>query len=344
MSDSAEAVRRHCGSPDPVGSESTPLRGSESLVFGRFLLSFRAKEQLRFPPFKGATLRGGLGFALKRISCPPISRRKCPSCLLNGECAYSYLFETPNTRDGDLLKGVSYAPHPFVLRPPMSDRELYDAGDFFEAEIILVGKALRLLPHVIYAFEEFGATGIGQARGKFVLEKVSGFCGQEWKQVYSSEDELLRERPWQRTMADAVGEVIDRTVDGIEVNFETPLRLKSDRYLVETLSFTTLITNLLRRIYLLDQWHCGGNLAFDHRALIELSRRVATVEQDLRWIDWERYSVRQEATLKMGGLVGRVRFQGPLTSFVPYLKLGEAVNVGKGTAFGLGMYTMTFCR
>jgi len=42
--------------------------------------------------------------------------------------------------------------------------------------------------------------------------------------------------------------------------------------------------------------------------------------------------------MKMGGFVGGVEYRGGLTEFVPLLKLGERLNVGKGTAFGLGKY------
>lgn len=44
--------------------------------------------------------------------------------------------------------------------------------------------------------------------------------------------------------------------------------------------------------------------------------------------------------MKMGGFVGQVEYRGELGDFVPLLKLGERVNVGKGTGFGLGRYAV----
>ena len=37
-------------------------------------------------------------------------------------------------------------------------------------------------------------------------------------------------------------------------------------------------------------------------------------------------------------LVGRMTFEGPLAPFMPLLRAGEILHVGKGTSFGLGRY------
>jgi hypothetical protein len=74
---------------------------------------------------------------------------------------------------------------------------------------------------------------------------------------------------------------------------------------------------------------------------IELAARVRTVEQDLKWFDWERYSSRQRTTMRLGGLVGRVTFEGGLASFRPLFAAGEVAHAGKGTSFGLGRYRST---
>jgi CRISPR/Cas system endoribonuclease Cas6 (RAMP superfamily) len=40
----------------------------------------------------------------------------------------------------------------------------------------------------------------------------------------------------------------------------------------------------------------------------------------------------------MGGFVGDITFEGDIGLFMPLIKAGEILHVGKGTGFGLGMY------
>jgi len=60
----------------------------------------------------------------------------------------------------------------------------------------------------------------------------------------------------------------------------------------------------------------------------------------LRWYDWERYSNRQKTKMKLGGLIGRLVYSGPISSFRPLIDAGELLHVGKGTSFGLGKYVI----
>lgn len=52
----------------------------------------------------------------------------------------------------------------------------------------------------------------------------------------------------------------------------------------------------------------------------------------------ERYSARQDAKLKMGGVVGEATYEGDLAPFTLLLALGEVLHVGKGTGMGLGRH------
>jgi hypothetical protein len=45
--------------------------------------------------------------------------------------------------------------------------------------------------------------------------------------------------------------------------------------------------------------------------------------------------------MKLGGMVGSVIYHGNLTSFLPLMRLGQLVHVGKATSFGNGQYIMT---
>lgn len=99
------------------GDRTVVPRGFDSFTLGRFRFRFRVTEDLTLPRYKGGVLRGALGKAMRQMSCIPKWDRPCSCCLLKGDCAYSYLFETPNMAPADILDGVSHAPHPFVLRP-----------------------------------------------------------------------------------------------------------------------------------------------------------------------------------------------------------------------------------
>jgi hypothetical protein len=38
----------------------------------------------------------------------------------------------------------------------------------------------------------------------------------------------------------------------------------------------------------------------------------------------------------MGGIVGKITYQGELEAFMPYLRMAEVIHLGKGTVFGMG--------
>lgn len=100
-----------------------------------------------------------------------------------------------------------------------------------------------------------------------------------------------------------------------------------------------LIRNLLRRLSLLYYFHCGGDPSeWDFKGIIERAKEVTVKNRNLRWYDWERYSGRQDTRMKMGGFVGEITFEGNIEPFMPLIKAGEVLHVGKGTGFGLGKY------
>ncbi len=69
----------------------------EHIRIGKFLLRLRALDDLHLPAYKGSTLRGGFGAALKHVACA-LKRQDCGGCLLRDRCVYLYLFETPPRR------------------------------------------------------------------------------------------------------------------------------------------------------------------------------------------------------------------------------------------------------
>jgi len=123
-------------------------------------------------------------------------------------------------------------------------------------------------------------------------------------------------------------------------------RLKFQGGLEDRPEFHILIRSLLRRTSSLLYFHHGTRLDMDFRGFIAQAERVRLAAQDTRWVDWERYSSRQDTRMKLGGLVGTATYEfndaGLADLFLPWLILGEHIHVGKGCTFGLGWLNVTF--
>jgi hypothetical protein len=327
-------------SPD----NADPGRTSLPLAFGRFTIALKPDAALRLPPYAGSMFRGAFGLALQRVVCATRTY-ECAPCPLRDRCVYPYVFETPPPPDTRVMRKYSAAPHPFVLEPPAGGR-IVVPGEAFELGLTLFGRALRWLPHCIFAFERMGRVGFGSRRVPATLIGINGWVDGRLCRIYSMEEGTLAgteactqtvRLPLHPPAGGAEGHPSEQT----EIEFLTPVRVKYDERLAPSLEFHILFRALLRRIAHLSYFHCGGDpsgIAF--REWIELARSVRTVSSMLVWHDWTRYSQRQQETMQLGGLIGRVTFEGPLGPFLPLLRLGEVTHVGKATSFGLGQYRL----
>lgn len=163
----------------------------ETFRLAKFRFTVCAKEQIRFPAYKGSAFRGGFGYAFKRVVCV-IKGKPCDECLLKQKCIYSYIFETPPPEDAKMLRLYPQVPHPFVIEPPVTEKQSFGSGEEFSFHIILVGQAIDYLPYFIYTFTELGKQGIGQGRGKYDLIQVEGISlKDEAVRIYDKKTETL---------------------------------------------------------------------------------------------------------------------------------------------------------
>lgn len=312
------------------------LNELQKIRYARFRLEMTAASQLRLPPYKGSTFRGAFGHTFKRLVC--VKRDlDCSTCLISDRCVYYYVFETSFSGEGEKdSRGYTFAPHPFVIEPPEETRETYDPGAELQVGLVLVGRALDYLPYFIYAFEEMGQRGLGAGRGKTALQRVIALGPEpnDDRCIYQSgTGQLESDYP---VFDGGVGQEAVGT--RLRLRLCTPVRLKSGGRYTSRLDFTLLVRALFRRTSDLARFHCGAELNLNYRQWVECAEEVREVSSELRWHDWERYSQRQEGRMKLGGLVGEVEFAGEWGPFLPLLRLGAALHVGKGTGFGLGRY------
>lgn len=292
-----------------------------------FATVFDTKAEL--PPFKGSTLRGVFGVALKRVTCA-LRHQECRQCLLRSGCVYAKVFE----RDGG-NRGGSQAPHPFVLVPALNTDTVFQPGDAFDCRLLLFGWANELLPYFVYAFEQVGRIGIGRAvagrRGRFTLAEVT--CGN--RSLYDSRDRRLSEGNTTDLTLESFA-APSQPVGRVTLALETPLRVKFRNRFADELPFHLLVRAMMRRVSLLSEHFGDGKPALDYPGLVARAEAITTADSKLRWIEWRRYSNRQDRDMLLGGLMGTITYEGNLNEFIPLIHFCQKVHVGKATTFGLG--------
>jgi hypothetical protein len=94
---------------------------------------------------------------------------------------------------------------------------------------------------------------------------------------------------------------------------------------------------MLRRVLEMAHWHVSGMVVdWNFQSLLQRCEGVSVAGSDLRWLDWERWSQRQNAAMKLGGLVGTLTLEGDLAPFARLLRTAEVLHADKGATFGLG--------
>jgi CRISPR-associated endoribonuclease Cas6 len=293
--------------------------------------------QINMPPYKGSTFRGGFGNTFRKIVCA-LRRKDCKDCLLKGSCVYAYVFETSPDEGASLMNMKKYEkiPHPFIIEPPEDKTQIYDIEDPISINLILIGRAIDYLAYFIYTFEELGRRGIGKGRGKYSLKKVEGEDGTV---IYSS-GIISPQSPNELNIPEEIDFSLSSSKT-LTLRFLTPARISYRRDLAVTLEFHILIRALLRRLCLLYYFHCERRQPlWNHKQIIAEAEKISIKRDSLRWFDWERYSSRQGVRMKLGGLVGEITYKGHVEPFIPLLRVGEILHVGKGTSFGLGKYRL----
>jgi len=304
-----------------------------------FRFTLEARETLHLPPFKGSTLRGGLGYVFKRSVCAQPQKKRCDGCLLIENCAYAYLFETHPPSDSDALSTHRAVPRPFVIEPPLDRRTEIPAGEKLSFRLVLIGRAVEHVPYFLIAARELGEAGLGRGRGEYTLRDVDSvhpLSGQE-APVYDGQALLGTGLEVTAEQVEAWAERLPR--DQLTIRFLTPARLKHrGKYARTSLDFHILTRALLRRLSSMAYFHCGEQWETDYPGWVARAERVEAGGTDLRWGRWERYSGRQRRRIDMGGVVGDVTYAGDLAPFHPLLALGQWLHVGKGAVFGNGLY------
>ena len=295
-------------------------------------------------------IRGGFGRAFRRIVCHG-NCREPETCELRSVCPYTAVFNPFVPEDSEKISKNRDIVRPFVIKPPLETTETYLPGERLSFDVVLVGKIKDYLPYFIVTFKELSQAGLGRHRSPVNLSGVAhvGSDGIE-APVYTGESNLVQPPANAISWANLCpahssnnGSVNSpqagaTNVTRITLRFLTPTMLKADGVQARRPAFGPIAKRLRDRINALSYFYCGKGLDIAFKAFGEQAETIKTVADSTRWVESSRYSRRREVTHDLSGFVGEVSFEGDLGPFIPYLKLGEYVHVGKNAVFGNGWY------
>jgi hypothetical protein len=221
------------------------------------------------------------------------------------------------TRRPDLPGGRADPPRPFVLRAAHLDGKRFGPGETFSLDVHVFDLRARLPEIFVQTFSEWARSGLGPRRGRV---------------------ELLG------PVEDGADVNLDLT-SGAEASkcsllFRTPTELKGNPSR-DAMPFGVLFARVCDRIGALRSLYGEGPLRIDFRALAERAGLVCTVQCDLKYRDVWRRSSRTGAEHGIGGVTGRVDYEGDLTEFLPYLRAAWWTGVGRHTVWGNGVIEVT---
>lgn len=310
----------------------------------RYELTLLVQEPMTLPANKANLFRGGFGYAFKSMACawqPP--RASCEDCPHVGKCAYARVFETPLPPDSPVLKAQKNIPAPYIIHAPRDRRTHYRPGELISFRLTLFGWAVDALPYFLYAFQELGRRGLGRNRTSYELLLVVYHDQQDGHRSL-----ILRDNAISGDYGRHYNEVSPqwpalphRTIQRVSIRTETPMLIKyQGDVLRKPPPFHVIIRTLLRRLSSLAVFYGPGQWELDYRNWIEQSEAIRLTDHRTRWISWQRYSTRQKQRIPLGGVGGNISYEGDITPFIPLLRLGELIHVGKGAVFGQGAYSL----
>ena len=302
--------------------------------FYRFRFYFRSAGKLYFPDYKsGNIVRGAFGDIFRKLVCIP-SCHDAKTCDIRADCPYARVFE-PQAARGEGPSGLVDWPRPFVFRAAHLDGRTILRDEAFHFDVHIFDVRDPALPYFVLAFAQLAREGLGPGRGRAELTSVDQLDLNEARvaQVFDGGQFRMRElaAPNEIDLSETPGRV-----GRLRVRFVTPTELKAGHQLADRPEFGILFGRLRDRISNLRALYGAGPLEIDFSAMGDRAAAVRITRCELRQTEVDRLSSRTGQRHPLGGFAGEAEYEGELAEFLPYLRLGKWVGVGRQTVWGKG--------
>ncbi|MCZ2126143.1 MAG: CRISPR system precrRNA processing endoribonuclease RAMP protein Cas6 [Anaerolineales bacterium] len=310
-----------------------------SLTFTHLQFQARARQNnaIRLGKYQGAErLRDALASVMLRSVCPETKRATIPSPEHAAICPACWLLAAQT--DEKAVRRV----YSFVGPQPPAD--VLAPNQDFHFTITLFGDGFRFLPYFVLAASAMGDTGVGTGRGKFEIvsiHAVNPLTGER-QTVLAEGEKIVKPQSlpvsWEEARAAADKFPAD---EDIRIRYLSPTRLIESDSLIKAPDFGIFFRRLLERIDELDKQHSNGERRSQDEVirLNQLASEARLVDQSTQWIELWGPSGRTGRSTPMSGFVGYAVYRSKhWKELLPFLLLGQGVQVGKLTAKGNGVF------
>ncbi len=308
-----------------------------TLTFTHLRFCAQAKQPIRLGRYQGAErLRDALAQVMLRAVCPETYRAQKPTPEHAAVCPACWLLAA-EVDPGSVRRAYS-------LVGPQPPLDTLGAGQQFDFTLTLFGEGYRFLSYFVLAAEAMGEVGIGPGRGKFAISSIHALhpLRGESLVILAENERVVRPQKLPINWEDALSVAADFPAEGeIILHFLSPTRLIESESLVKAPDFAVFFRRLLERMDELARQHNGAGRrdAQEIAHLYTLADQVRLVQQSTRWIDLWAPSSRRGQSAPMGGFVGKAVYRSKhWDELLPWVILGQGVQVGKLTAKGNGVF------
>lgn len=258
------------------------------------------------PAFKGSTLHGWLGQQL----------------LKQDKQLYNLLYAEHGQQQ----------PKPYALACH-DHRTQFPEQATLSFDLTLFGNATQVADRLVYALSKY-PLGFGSQRLPISLQSIASHTPQG-----------LRLGVHALPLAAWLNPVPVNVLLDCVLQLTSPLRLKQNGQIIkrETPSLSLLLSQVQRRLALMTAFWVDDDPAWQEI----LTRPVplgdhGSLTSPLYFEDWQRYSRSRQQQLPFGGLLGELCYQGDIYLALEWLQVGQFLQVGGKTTFGLGCYKLVY--
>jgi hypothetical protein len=299
-------------------------------LFAKLLVEYvcRAPQAELKPKNKNNLIRSAFGACLRR----------------HDKITYECFFEGRLT-EGLAGRGARLA----FFSPECSDtKKVFEYGERLSFQMSVVCPYLfwkeAAVPALPWLFSQHGF-GLSEIRAMPDLALADK--PEQWSLVMNSQHQRAEAVPEFEIQEILRHYRIERPVESLEIQLASPLRLERSGRLISEPGFADIVFACYRRLKnIYDILFMGREKLLEELAELPQSSLAVRSQTEAKWQDWYRKpngraGEEDVKPMVMGGTIGRIRafFDAPpwLNPFVPLLKAGGFLHIGKGITMGNGL-------